>query len=214
MDKYISVEKAVSMIKDGMTIMVGGFLGAGTPHKIIKAIAEAGIKDLTIIGNDTAYPDKGVGILVANHQVKKVIASHVGTNPETINQFNAKELEIEFVPQGTLAERVRCGGAGLGGVLTPTGLGTVVAEGKRVINVDGKDYLLELPLHADVALLGAQVGDETGNLVFKGTCQNFNPYMAMAADTVIAEIEEIVPVGKIAPEAVHVENIFVDYIIK
>ena len=202
------------MVKDGMTIMVGGFLGVGSANKILQGIRDAGIKNLTIIGNDTAFPDKGVGILVANHQVKKAIVSHVGTNPETIAQFNAKELEIEFVPQGTLAERVRCGGSGLGGVLTPTGLGTVVAEGKRVINVDGKDYLLELPIHADLALLGATVGDETGNLVFKGTTQNFNPMMAMAADVVIAEIENIVPVGEIAPEAVHTQNIFVDYIVK
>lgn len=214
MDKFISVEEAVSKIKDGMTIMFGGFLGVGSPHKIIKGLLDAGVKDLTIIGNDTAYVDKGIGQLIANHQVKKAIASHVGTNPETIAQFNAKELEIEFVPQGTLAERIRCGGSGLGGVLTPTGLGTVVAEGKRIINVDGKDYLLELPLHADVAILGATLGDESGNLVYKGTAQNFNPLIAMAADVVIAEIENVVKVGEIAPEAVHTENIFVDYIVR
>ncbi len=214
MDKFISVEQAVSMVKDGMTLMIGGFLGVGSANKVLKGIHDAGIKNLTIIGNDTACVDKGVGILVANHQVKKAIVSHIGTNPETIAQLNSKELEIEFVPQGTLAERIRCGGAGLGGVLTPTGLGTVVAEGKRVINVDGKDYLLELPIHADIALLGATVGDETGNLVFKGTTQNFNPMMAMAADVVIAEIENIVKVGEIAPEAIHTQNIFVDYIVK
>lgn len=214
MDKFISVEQAVSMVKDGMTLMIGGFLGVGSANKVLKGIHDAGIKNLTIIGNDTAFVDKGVGILVANHQVKKAIVSHIGTNPETIAQLNSKELEIEFVPQGTLAERIRCGGAGLGGVLTPTGLGTVVAEGKRVINVDGKDYLLELPIHADMALLGATVGDETGNLVFKGTTQNFNPMMAMAANVVIAEIENIVKVGEIAPEAIHTQNIFVDYIVK
>ena len=214
MDKFISVEQAVSMVKDGMTLMIGGFLGVGSANKVLKGIHDAGIKNLTIIGNDTAFVDKGVGILVANNQVKKAIVSHIGTNPETIAQLNSKELEIEFVPQGTLAERIRCGGAGLGGVLTPTGLGTVVAEGKRVINVDGKDYLLELPIHADMALLGATVGDETGNLVFKGTTQNFNPMMAMAADVVIAEIENIVKVGEIAPEAIHTQNIFVDYIVK
>ncbi|MBQ5424343.1 MAG: 3-oxoacid CoA-transferase subunit A [Bacteroidales bacterium] len=214
MDKFISVEQAVSMVKDGMTLMIGGFLGVGSANKVLKGIHDAGIKNLTIIGNDTAFVDKGVGILVANHQVKKAIVSHIGTNPETIAQLNSKELEIEFVPQGTLAERIRCGGAGLGGVLTPTGLGTVVAEGKRIINVDGKDYLLELPIHADIALLGATVGDETGNLVFKGTTQNFNPMMAMAADVVIAEIENIVKVGEIAPEAIHTQNIFVDYIVK
>ena len=214
MDKFISVEQAVSMVKDGMTLMIGGFLGVGSANKVLKGIHDAGIKNLTIIGNDTAFVDKGVGILVANHQVKRAIVSHIGTNPETIAQLNSKELEIEFVPQGTLAERIRCGGAGLGGVLTPTGLGTVVAEGKRVINVDGKDYLLELPIHADIALRGATVGDETGNLVFKGTTQNFNPMMAMAADVVIAEIENIVKVGEIAPEAIHTQNIFVDYIVK
>mgnify|MGYP006329192433 CR=1 FL=1 len=214
MDKFISVEQAVSMVKDGMTLMIGGFLGVGSANKVLKGIHDAGIKNLTIIGNDTAFVDKGVGIPVANHQVKKAIVSHIGTNPETIAQLNSKELEIEFVPQGTLAERIRCGGAGLGGVLTPTGLGTVVAEGKRIINVDGKDYLLELPIHADMALLGATVGDETGNLVFKGTTQNFNPMMAMAADVVIAEIENIVKVGEIAPEAIHTQNIFVDYIVK
>ena len=214
MDKFISVEQAVSMVKDGMTLMIGGFLGVGSANKVLKGIHDAGIKNLTIIGNDTAFVDKGVGILVANHQVKKAIVSHIGTNPETIAQLNSKELEIEFVPQGTLAERIRCGGAGLGGVLTPTGLGTVVAEGKRIINVDGKDYLIELPIHADMALLGATVGDETGNLVFKGTTQNFNPMMAMAADVVIAEIENIVKVGEIAPEAIHTQNIFVDYIVK
>ena len=202
------------MVKDGMTLMIGGFLGVGSANKVLKGIHDAGIKNLTIIGNDTAFVDKGVGILVANHQVKKAIVSHIGTNPETIAQLNSKELEIEFVPQGTLAERIRCGGAGLGGVLTPTGLGTVVAEGQRVINVDGKDYLLELPIHADIALLGATVGDDTGNLVFKGTTQNFNPMMAMAADVVIAEIENIVKVGEIAPEAIHTQNIFVDYIVK
>ena len=146
-------------------------------------------------------------------QVRKVIVSHIGTNPCTSEQMNSGELEIEFCPQGTLAERVRSGGAGLGGVLTPVGLGTIVAEGKQIINVDGKDYLLEKPLRADVALLGASLADRSGNLVYKGTSQNFNPLMATAADLVIAEVRELVETGAIAPEAVRTPGIFVDYMV-
>lgn len=214
MQKIISVDEAVAKIKDNMVLMIGGFLGNGSPHKIIDALAKSGVKGLTIIANDTAYPDKGLGILITNKQVKKVIVSHIGTNPNTIEQFNNKELEVEFVPQGTLAERVRCGGAGLGGVLTPTGIGTVVEEGKQKISLDGKDYLLETALHADVALLGASMADTTGNLHYKGTTQNFNPMMAMAADIVIAEISEMIEVGNIAMESVHTPAIFVDYMVR
>ena len=204
MKKEITLDQAVSMVKDGMTVMVGGFLGVGA----------SGVKDLTVICNDTAFPDKSLGKLVVNKQIKKLIVSHVGTNPETGNQMNAGELEVEFSPQGTLAERIRAKGAGLGGVLTTTGMGTLVAEGKPVVNVDGKDYLLEKPLGADIALLGASIADESGNLVYKGTTQNFNPVMAMAADLVIVEAEKVVPVGEIAPEAVHTPGIFVNYIYK
>ena len=157
--------------------------------------------------------DKGCGRLIAGKQVRKVIVSHIGTNPCTSEQMNSGELEIEFCPQGTLAERVRSGGAGLGGVLTPVGLGTIVAEGKQIINVDGKDYLLEKPLRADVALLGASLADRSGNLVYKGTSQNFNPLMATAADLVIAEVRELVETGAIAPEAVRTPGIFVDYMV-
>lgn len=214
MKKVISAEETVTMIKDGMTLMIGGFLGAGTPHKIIDALSKSKVKDLTIICNDTAFPDKGIGILVTNKQVKKVIASHIGTNPNTIEQLNNKELEVQFVPQGTLAEQVRCGGAGLGGFLTPTGIGTVVEEGKQKMTVNGKEYLLEMPLRADVALLGANIGDESGNLYYKGTTQNFNPLMATAADLVIAEVEELVETGKIPMENVHTPAIFVNYIVK
>ena len=197
-----------------MSVMIGGFMGNGTPEHIMDALVAAKVKDLTVICNDTAFPDRGIGKLIVNRQIKKVIVSHIGTNPVTVDQMNAKELEIEFSPQGTLAERVRAGGAGLGGVLTTTGLGTVVADGKQTLEVDGKTYLLEKPLRADVALLGANIGDKSGNLIFKGTSQNFNPIMATAADVVIAEIEELVEVGELAPETVHVPGIFVDYYVR
>ncbi|MGB5988405.1 MAG: CoA transferase subunit A [Marinifilaceae bacterium] len=213
MDKSLSINAVISKVKDGMTLMIGGFLANGTPETIIDALVESGVKNLTIIANDTSFPDRGLGKLVANKQVKKMITSHIGTNPATAAQLNAKELEIEFVPQGTLAERVRAGGSGLGGVLTQTGLGTIVAEGKQVINVAGKDYLLETPLRADIAFIGASVSDAQGNLVYKGTSKNFNPLMAMAADTVIVEAKEMVEVGSIAVEQVHTPAIFVDHIL-
>ena len=214
MSKFISIEEAVSKVKDGMTIMVGGFLANGTPNKIVDALAKSGVKNLTLICNDTAYPDKGVGQLIANKQVKKLFVSHIGTNPHTSEQMNSGELEIEFCPQGSLAERVRAGGCGLGGILTQTGMGTIVAEGKQIVNVDGKDYLLEKPLRADIALVGASLGDKAGNLVYRGTSQNFNPLMAFAADLVIAEINELVEVGEIAAENVKTPSIMVDFIVK
>lgn len=214
MSKFISIEEAVSKVKDGMTIMVGGFLANGTPNKIVDALAKSGVKNLTLICNDTAYPDKGVGQLIANKQVKKLFVSHIGTNPHTSEQMNSGELEIEFCPQGSLAERVRAGGCGLEGILTQTGMGTIVAEGKQIVNVDGKDYLLEKPLRADIALVGASLGDKAGNLVYRGTSQNFNPLMASAADLVIAEINELVEVGEIAAENVKTPSIMVDFIVK
>jgi acetate CoA/acetoacetate CoA-transferase alpha subunit len=214
MSKFISIEEAVSKVKDGMTIMVGGFLANGTPNKIVDALAKSGVKNLTLICNDTAYPDKGVGQLIANKQVKKLFVSHIGTNPHTSEQMNSGELEIEFCPQGSLAERVRAGGCGLGGILTQTGMGTIVAEGKQIVNVDGKDYLLEKPLRADIALVGASLGDKAGNLVYRGTSQNFNPLMASAADLVIAEVNELVEVGEIAAENVKTPSIMVDFIVK
>ena len=214
MSKFISIEEAVSKVKDGMTIMVGGFLANGTPNKIVDALAKSGVKNLTLICNDTAYPDKGVGQLIANKQVKKLFVSHIGTNPHTSEQMNSGELEIEFCPQGSLAERVRAGGCGLGGILTQTGMGTIVAEGKQIVNVDGKDYLLEKPLRADIALVGASLGDKAGNQVYRGTSQNFNPLMASAADLVIAEVNELVEVGEIAAENVKTPSIMVDFIVK
>jgi acetate CoA/acetoacetate CoA-transferase alpha subunit len=214
MNKFITVQEAVAKIEDGMTIMVGGFLAVGTPISVIDALAEKGVKNLTLISNDTAYPNIGVGKLISNHQVKKLIVSHIGTNEDTINQMNSGELEVEFSPQGTLAERVRAGGAGLGGVLTPTGLGTVVEEGKQKVTVDGKEYLLEKPLKADFALIGANISDEDGNLIYKGTSQNFCPLMATAAETVIVEPQEIVKTGTLAHEYIKTPGIFVDYIVK
>ncbi|MDQ2179714.1 CoA transferase subunit A [Marinifilum sp. D714] len=213
MNKIISINEAVSKVKDEMTLMIGGFMSVGTANNMVDQLVKAGVKNLTIICNDTAFADKGLGKLIANKQVKKVITSHIGTNPATIEQMNNGEIEVEFSPQGTLAERVRSGGAGLGGVLTPTGLGTIIAEGKEVVKVDGKEYLLEKPLRADIALIGASISDKQGNLIYKGTTQNFNPLMATAADLVIAEAEKMVEVGEISPEQVRTPSIFVDYIV-
>ena len=213
MDKRITAAAAASKIKDGMTVMVGGFLGHGTPESIVDALVQRGVKDLTLILNDTAYPDRGAGKLIVNKQVKKIIVSHIGTNPETANQMNAGTLEVEFSPQGTLAERIRCGGCGLGGALTTTGLDTLIEKGKRVIEIDGARYLIELPLRADVDIIRGSKGDEDGNLIYRGTSQNFCPLMAMAADVVIAEIGELVKVGDLSPESVHTPSIFVDYIV-
>lgn len=194
--------------------MVGGFLGVGSPNRILDEILKTDVKDLTIICNDTGFPDKGSGKLIVARRVSSVITSHIGTNPHTGDQYHAGELKITFVPQGTLIEQIRCAGAGLGGILTPTGLGTVIQEGKKVICVDGKDYLLEKPLRADVALVGASVADEEGNLFYRGNTRNFNVMMAMAADLVIAEVKELVKTGEILPEHVHTQSIFVDYIVK
>jgi len=214
MNKIISISKAASYVKEGMTVMVGGFMGTGGPNRIMDALLESGVKELTIICNDTAFPDKGVGKLIVNKQIKRVIASHIGTNPATIEQMNNGTIEMIFYPQGTLAECIRAAGAGLGGVLTPTGLGTVIANGKEVITIDGKDFLLEKPIRADIALLHANIADESGNLIYKGTTQNFNPIIATAADLVIAEVDEIVPTGSLAPEAIHTSSIFVNYLAK
>ena len=213
MNKIVSIEEAISHIKDGMTIMIGGFLGCGSPHRLIDALVEKGVKDLTLICNDSGFPEIGSGKLVVNRQIKKLIASHIGTNRETGNQMNAGEMEVVLVPQGTLAEQVRAGGSGLGGFLTPTGVGTVVEEGKEKIEIDGKTYLLELPLRADVALIAGHTVDKFGNIVYHGATRNFNNLMATAADLVIVEAEEIVEVGAIEPNHVVTPGIFVDYVV-
>lgn len=214
MNKLATKEDVLARLKDGQVIMIGGFLGTGSPEALIDEIVKKGTKELTLIANDTAFTDKGVGKLIVNRQVKKAIVSHIGTNPETGRQMGAGELDVDLVPQGTLAERIRSGGAGLGGILTPTGLGTVVAEGKQVLIVDGRDYLLEKPLRADVALLKAHLADKAGNLVFRRSAKNFNPLMGMAADIVIAEAEEIVDVGAIDPDMVMLPGILVHHVVK
>ena len=191
--KVITAEEAGTLVKDGMTVMIGGFMTNGTAESVVKAVTAAGAKDLTVICNDAGFPDVGTGRLLHNGQIKKLIASHVGLNKECGEKYNAGELELVLTPQGTLAEQVRCGGNGLGGFLTPTGLGTTVAEGKDILTVDGKQYVVEKPLHADVAIIQGYVADETGNIRYKGSTRNFNPMMASAADVVIAEVEKIVP---------------------
>ena len=211
--KQLSLEDVKNHLWDGMTIMFGGFMGIGTPARLVQAILDSGVKDLTIIGNDTAFVETGVGPLITNNRVKKVITSHIGTNPETGKKMIAGEIEVELVPQGTLAERIRAAGAGLGGVLTPTGLGTIVEEGKQKIAVNGQEYLLELPLQADLAIVEAKTADKLGNLVYELSAQNFNPLVALAAKKVIVEAGNVVEVGEISPDAATTPAALVDYIV-
>lgn len=213
LNKIKSIDEVMVYIKDGMTVMIGGFMGTGTPEAIIDAMVKKGVKDLTIIANDTGFPDKGIGKLIMNKQAKKVIASHIGLNPETGRQMNAKEIEVNLVPQGTLAEQIRCGGSGIGGFLTETGVGTIVEEGKEKIKVGDKEYLLELPLRADLALIGGSIVDKAGNVYYNNSTRNFNPLIATAADLVIAGAEKIVEVGELDPNHVMTPCIFVDYIV-
>ncbi|MBP1758612.1 MAG: branched-chain amino acid dehydrogenase [Firmicutes bacterium] len=212
--KIISAQEAVSKLQDGMTIMIGGFLSTGAPETLIDEIVRQGIGNLTVICNDTGVTGTGISKLVHARLLKKVITSHIGTNPETGRQMMAGELEVELVPQGTLAERIRAGGAGLGGFLTPTGIGTEVAVGKDLHTVDGKEYLLELPLKADVALIRGSVVDTRGNMLYYGTTRNFSPIMATAASLVIAEAERVVPVGEMDPNHVVTPGLFVDYVVE
>jgi len=214
MAKIISAAAAAAMVKENMAVMVGGFLGCGTPQTLVDEVLAGGTKDLTLICNDTAFPDAGVGKLIVNKQFKKIIVSHIGTNPETGRQMNAGELEVDLVPQGTLAERIRSAGFGLGGILTPTGVGTPVEAGKQKLTIEGKDYLLELPLKADVALIKAYKADKAGNLVYRCAARNFNPLMATAATVVIVEAQQIVETGEIDPDEVMTPGIFVNYLVQ
>ena len=209
----ITLEKAVALIPDGATIMIGGFRAVGTPERLMDELVRQGKKNLTVIANDNALPGKGVGKLVSAGLVKKTISSHIGLNPETQKKMHAGSMQVELVPQGTLVERIRAGGFGLGGILTPTGVGTLVEENKRKIEVDGKDYLLETPLRADFALIQSFLCDYSGNLTYVLTARNFNPVMAMAADTVIVEAEHMVPVGLIPPDQVVTPAPVVDYVV-
>ena len=214
MHKAISLVHAVELIPDGASLLVGGFMGVGSPHRIIDEIIRQGKKNLTVIGNDSGRPGFGIGKLIEAKCIGHLIATHIGLNPETQRQMIAGETKVELCPQGSLAERIRAGGYGLGGVLTPTGVGTIAAEGKRTITIDGKDFLLEMPVKADFALLGAHRADYRGNLEYALTARNFNPIMAFAGATVIAEAEEIVPVGVIPPDSVVTPHVLVDYLIE
>ncbi|MFT4108701.1 CoA transferase subunit A [Propionicimonas sp.] len=214
MTKVIPVGEAAAKLRDGMTVMFGGFMGCGNAHHVIQAIIDAGVTDLTMICNDASVPGYGVAKLVEHKRLRRLITSHVGLNPQVGVQMNAGELEVELVPQGTLVERIRSGGAGLGGVLTPTGLGTPVAEGKPVVTVSGRDYLLEEPLRADVAVINGYRVDPAGNVWYRGDARNFNPVMATAADLVIVEADHLVGLGDITPEDVVTPSVLVDYIVE
>ena len=211
--KTTTLQEAVALIPDGASVMVGGFMGVGTPEHIMDELVRQERRDLTVIANDTAVPGVGIGKLISAGVVSRVIASHIGLNPETQKKMLSGEIQVDLVPQGTLIERIRAGGYGLGGVLTPTGVGTVVEEGKRKLEVDGKEYLLETALHADFAIVQAFLADYLGNLTYALTARNFNPVIAMAADTVIVEADNIVPVGVIAPDHVMTPSPVVDYIV-
>ena len=207
------IEDAVARIPDGASLMIGGFMAVGTPECIIDELVRQGKKELTVIANDNAMPGKGIGKLVDAGLVARTIVSHIGLNPETQKRLLAGTMQVELVPQGTLIERIRAGGYGLGGVLTRTGVGTVVEEGKQVIVVGGRHYLLEMPLRADFALVHAFMADYYGNLAYALTARNFNPLIAMAADVVIADAENVVPVGVIGPDQVVTPANLVDYLV-
>ena len=214
MDKVVKLQEIKHLFKDGMTIMMGGFLGCGSAHTIINYLVDLNIKDLTIITNDTCYPDEGVGKLLSNGQIKKLIASYIGGNADTGRLMNEGKLQAELIPQGTLAEKIRAGGSGLGAVITPTGVGTIVEEGKEKLIINNKEYLVELPLKADLAILRGTIVDEFGNIFYRGTTKNFNPVMAMAGDVVIVEAEEIVKLGDLDADNIHTPGVLVDYVIK
>ena len=214
MHKAITLENAVAMIPDGAVLMIGGFMGVGSPHRMIDELVRQKKSNLTVVANDTARPGVGIGKLVSAGQLKRVVVSHIGTNPETQQQMIAGQLEVDLVPQGTLAERVRAGGSGLGGVLTPTGVGTVVENGKQTVDIDGVTFLVERPIKADFALVNAKRVDYWGNLEYFLTSRNFNPLMAMAGDVVIAEADDIVPVGVIPPDQVGTPSVLVDHIVE
>ncbi|SDC49564.1 butyryl-CoA:acetoacetate CoA-transferase alpha subunit [Pelagirhabdus alkalitolerans] len=214
MDKLTTIKEAVKNIKNGDTIMIGGFMGNGAPPELIDALIEKDIRDITLISSDTAKIDYASGKLIRDKRVKKLYASHIGTNKETGRQMTEGELDVELVPQGTLVERIRAAGFGLGGILTTTGVGTRVEEGKQKLTVDGVNYLLETPLHADVALINAKKADKAGNLQYQGSMVNFNAMMAAAAKTTIVEVDEVVEKGEMDPNLVMTPGVFVDYVVK
>jgi acetate CoA/acetoacetate CoA-transferase alpha subunit len=209
----ISLEKSVAMIPDGASLMIGGFMAVGSPELVIDEIVRQDKRDLIVIANDTATPDRGIGKLIGAKRIRKAVVSHIGLNPETQRQMMAGELEVELIPQGTLIERIRAGGYGLGGVLTQTGIGTPVENGKQRIEVDGKGYLVEVAIRADFALVQAFLADYLGNLSYALTARNFNPLIAMAGNTVVASADNIVPIGVLAPDHVVTPAPIVDYLV-
>jgi|SRR5262245_9526911 len=211
--RTVPLDQSVAMIPDGASLMIGGFLAVGTPERVIDEIIRQNKRDLTVIANDTAMPGRGIGKLVGAKLLRKVIVSHIGLNPETQRQMVAGELEVELVPQGTLIERIRAGGHGLGGILTQTGIGTPVENGKKHIKLDGREYLLEVALRADFALVQAFLADYLGNLSYALTARNFNPVIALAGATVIASADNIVPVGVLSPDHVVTPAPVVDYLV-
>lgn len=212
MAKVITSDEAAAMVNDGDTILVGGFLAVGSPETICDALVRKNVKGLTLICNDTGWPDRGVGKLIMNKQFKKVYASHLGTNRETGRQMSSGEIEVELNPQGTLIERIRAAGMGLGGFYTPTGVGTPVAEGKEVRKINGRDMLFETPLRGNIAFLKAFIGDKHGNLRYQATGRNFNPEIAFAADVVVAEVDHLVDF--MDPDDVITPGVLVDYIVR
>ncbi|HCB1740675.1 acetate CoA-transferase subunit alpha [Citrobacter sp. RHBSTW-00696] len=211
--KLITLQDAAGFFRDGMTIMVGGFMGVGTPPRLVEALLESGVRDLTLIANDTAFVDTGIGPLIVNGRVSKVIASHIGTNPETGRRMIAGEMDVQLVPQGTLIEQIRCGGAGLGGFLTPTGVGTIVEEGKQTMTLESKTWLLERPLRADLALIRAHRSDMLGNLTYQLSARNFNPLIALAADITLVEPDEMVETGELQPDQIVTPGAVIDHIV-
>ncbi|MCD8097722.1 MAG: 3-oxoacid CoA-transferase subunit A [Lachnospiraceae bacterium] len=212
--KVVSIDEAMSHLFSGMRIMIPGFVNCGVPETLIKGIISAGYTDLDVISNNTSVQGRGIGRLVHENRIKHITCSHIGSNKETMAKVVAGEINVTFTPQGTLCERMCAGGAGIGGVLTPTGLGTPMQEGKPVIEVDGKQYILEKPLHADVAIIHAWKADKMGNCIYHHTAKNFNPIMATAADLVILEVEEIVEVGELEPDYIMTPGCLVDYIVQ
>lgn len=214
MDKVVNLDKIEDLFYDGMSIMIGGFLDCGTAETVLDHINKLNLNDLRVIVNDAGYNYKSKGNFLANGNINKIITSHIGTNPDVGDKMNNGELEVDLVPQGTLVEQIRCKGAGLGGVLTPTGIGTKAEEGMKKIEVDGKEYILATPIGADVAVIKAWKADRSGNLIYRYSARNFNPIMAMAADKVIVEVEEIVENGNLDNNNIMTSNIFTDYIIQ
>ena len=213
MRKAIRAEEAADIIPDGSVLLIGGFMGVGTPERMIDALVARGAKNLTVVANDAAMPGRGIGKLVSAGAISRAIMSHIGLNPEIQKKMIAGEVEVELVPQGTLVERMRAAGVGLGAVVTATGIGTPVEDGKQVLEIGGKRYLVELPIHGDFALIAAQQADYAGNLMYSLTAHNFNPIMALAGRTVIVEPEMIVPVGVISPDAVKTPGVLVDHML-